>query len=225
MFKALFSASHLGIRTAAQFVIVLTAGSVGLSVAASSASSELDAIANTQGAPTVIESGFLSLTQVDGATGAGFSATLNGMIPNDVRNFYVNVVNGAVASKALTISAEDTLNTVLTEDATKSLRVSISRCTDPWTGSACAPGATEILSERAVSTINTGVSGGAVATLVAGDIAANSTVYLRITLKVPNIEETTINGGAPGATSIQSKSDQLNWTLRVTQRTGTTENK
>lgn len=224
MFKALFSASHLGLRTAAQFAVVLTAGSVGMSVAASSASSGLDAIANNSGSPTNITSATLSLVQAAVSPSTGFTQSITGVAPGDTRNFYVNLTNGALPALDLTVSVSDNGDTLLTRHTTpsKGLQVTIKQCSIAWgtvTAGVCSGSETTVLASTAIKTLNTSSTGAATATTVTS-IAANAVLRLKFTITLPDQSETTTNGVLP-STPIQGLSTAITWTLREIQRTGT----
>jgi len=224
MFKALFTASHLGIRTAAQFAVVLTAGSVGMSVAATSASAGLDAVANNSGSPTAITTGSMSLTQAAVAPSTGFTQTITSLAPGDTRNFYVNLTNGSLAAQTLTVGVADNGATNLTRHATpsKGLQVLIKQCSIAWgtvTPGVCSGIETSLLASTAITTINTS-NGGVEASLIAGSIAISEVIRLKITLVLPDQTETTTNGVLPPGT-IQNLSTQLTWTLRELQRSAT----
>jgi hypothetical protein len=222
MFKNLFTASHLGVRTAAQFSVVLLAGSVGLSVSASSASSGLDAIANNA-SPTSITTGTLSLTQAAGASSTGFTQTLTGLVPGDTRNFYVTVTNGTLLAQTLTLGVADSASNTLSRNATpsKGLQVTVSRCTVAWASGACSGTTTTLLASSAITTINTAGTG-SVATLFAGSIGNGDIFYLKFILLLPDQAETTTNGViASPSTSIQNATSALTWTFREVQRTAT----
>ena len=222
MFKALFSATHLGVRTAAQLSVVVLAGSVGLSVSASSASSGLDAIANNASA-TSITTGTLSLTQANGATGTGFTQTLTGLVPGDTRNFFVTLTNGSLLAQDITLGVADSASNTLSRNATpsKGLQITVSRCTVTWTAGACSGTTSVVLATQAITVINTAGTG-SVATLIAGAIAAADVFYLKFTLLLPDQTETTTNGViASPSTSIQNATAALTWTFREVQRTAT----
>ena len=221
MFKALFSASHLGIRTAVQFVVVLTAGSVGMSVAASSASSGLDAIANNTGSPTNITSATLSLTQAAASPSTGFTQSITGMAPGDTRNFYVNLTNGALPALNLTVSMADNGDTLLTRHTTpsKGLQVTIKQCSSAWSSGVCNDTETTVLAKTAIKSLNTSSSGAATATTLTS-IAASALMRLKFIIELPDQSETTTNGNLP-STPIQGLSTAITWTLREVQRTAT----
>lgn len=223
MFKALFSASHLGIRTAAQFSVVVLAGSVGLSVSASSASSGLDAIATNTSA-TSITTGTLSLTQAAGSSGTGFTQSLSGLVPGDTRNFYVDVTNGTLQGQDLTLGVADSASNTLSRNATpsKGLQITVTRCSIAWgtvTPGVCSGTQTTLLTTRAITTINTAGTG-SVATIFSGAIANGTVFRLKFTLLLPDQDETTTNGViASPSTSIQNATTAMTWTFREVQRT------
>ena len=222
MFKALFSATHLGVRTAAQLSVVVLAGSVGLSVSASSASSGLDAIANNASA-TSITTGTLSLTQAAGSTGTGFTQTLTGLVPGDTRNFYVDVTNGTLLAQTLTLGVADSAANNLGRNATPAngLQITVARCSVAWASGACSGTTTTLLTTRAITTINTAGTG-SVATLFAGAINNGDVFRMKFTLLLPDQTETTTNGViASPSTSIQNATAAFTWTFREVQRTAT----
>ena len=225
MFKALFSATHLGVRTAAQLSVVVLAGSVGLSVSASSASSGLDAIANNA-SPTSITTGTLSLQQAAGSSGTGFTQTITGLVPGDTRSFYVDVTNGTLQAQTLTLGVADSASNTLSRNGTpsKGLQVTVMRCAIAWgtvTAGVCSDTPTTLLTSRAITTINTN-GGGSVATIFAGSISNGTVFRLKFTLSLPDQDETTTNGviSSP-STSIQNATAALTWTFKEVQRTAT----
>lgn len=237
MFSKLFSASHLGIRTVAQFSVVMLAGSVGLSIAASSASSGLDAIA-TNGTAQTIATGTLGLTptnglKIGGASSLGFGSNVSGMVPKDIRSFYVNLTTGSMAGSLLTVSIIDTATatSLLTRDETKGLQVEIRGCGEAWGGTisvptcgAQVPGTFTNLLYTPITGINKAILSTNSATLMSGEVAASTTIYLRISLKLPDQNETSTNGqpAVPeSGTTIQGLTASINWTFKILQRTET----
>jgi hypothetical protein len=219
MFKFLFQGSNLIARTAAQFAVVGMAGTIGVTVASTSASASLDAIASN-GTAQAIASGTLSLTQAAGASSSGFSSTLTAMAPGDSLNYYVNYTNGTMGAQNLYLSITDDGNTLLTRDATKGLKVTVAQCTVAWTSGACTGGtATTLVGPVAISTINTSGSGSE-ATIWTGNTAASSVKYLKFTLLLPDQTETVTNGVLPGGT-IQGLSTGITWKMREIQRAAT----
>lgn len=218
MFKFLFQGTNLIARTAAQFAVVGMAGTIGVTVASSSASASLDAIASN-GTAQAIASGTLSLTQAAGAGSSGFTSTVTSMAPGDSLNYYVNYTNGTMGAQNLYLSITDDGNTLLTRDATKGLKVTVSQCSVAWSGGSCSGTTTSMLSAVAISTLNTSGSGSE-ATIWTGSTAANSVKYLKFTLLLPDQTETVTNGVLPVGT-IQGLSTGITWKMREIQRAAT----
>jgi len=218
VFKFLFQSSNIVARTAVQFAVVGMAGSIGVSVAATSASASLDAVANNT-TPQAIATGTLSLTQANGAGSTGFGSTFTTMAPGDSLTYYVNYTNGSLPAQNLYLSINETSNNLLTRDATKGLTVAVSRCSVAWTFATgvCSGTTTSMLATTAVSTLNTtSGAGGAEATIFTGTTAASDVKFLKFVVALPNQTETTVNGVAPGGT-IQGLSNSITWKLREIQ--------
>lgn len=216
MFTSILTSRKLGARSTAQFVAVVAAGAIGLGLAATTAQSGLDAIANNAGTPTKIASGKLVLTQA--AVGGGFVQDITSLAPGDTRHFYVDVSNGELEAQALTLSVADNGDSLLTRHTTPAngLQVTVNKCSVAWAAGACSGTTTTLLTETPITSLNTSFSGTALS-LAPGAFAANSTLNLKFTLKLPNQDETVINGVLP-SNSIQGLSTQLTWTLREIQR-------
>lgn len=216
MFTSLFTSKKLAARSTAQFVAVVAAGAIGLGLAATTAQSGLDAIANNAGAPTKIASGKLVLTQT--AVGGGFVQDITSLAPGDTRHFYVDVSNGELEAQALTLSVADNGNTLLTRHTTpaKGLQVSVNQCSVAWAAGVCSGTTTALLAETPITNLNTSLAGSALS-LIPGALASNTTLNLKFTIKLPNQDETVTNGILP-VNTVQGLSTQLTWTLRELQR-------
>lgn len=220
MFKFLFQSSNIVARTAAQFAVVGLAGSIGVSVAATSASANLDAIA-TNTTPQSISTGILSLTQAPTGSSLGFGKNITGMVPGDSLGFNITLTNGAVAGQNLKLSIADGGNTPLTRDSTNSLQVQVLQCSVAWSGSSCSGTTSTALSNTPVLGMNTSASGSAVALTGLSSITANNSYYLRFIVTLPSgISEQTINGATPTSTMFQGKTASITWTLIETQLAG-----
>ena len=219
MFKFLFQGSNLIARTAAQFAVVGMAGTIGVTVASTSASASLDAIAQNDTAQS-IASGFLSLTQEPGGASVGFSSSFSDLAPGDTRYFYVNYINGTMPAENLTLSIAESNNNLLTRDGTKGLKVKIDECSVNWVSGACSGSQTSRLSYTALSSMNTTINSNLFATVYSGSTPANFTRRLKFTIILPDQTETTTNGVKPGS-SIQGLSNGIFWTMRETQRAST----
>lgn len=160
-------------------------------------------------------SGTLKLTLSD--NGAGFSTAVSNLAPGDVVNRYVTLVNGGTLDAAsLTLGVTDSVTSKLTSDAALGLRVSISSCATAWTPStgACATAPTALATNVPLATLKTTPSS------LAATSAAGASTFLRMSLNLPDQNETTINGALPAGT-IQGLSAALTWTFTETQRTAT----
>lgn len=217
MFKSIFTSQRLAARSTAQLVAVVAAGAIGLGLAATSAQSGLDAIANNAGSPTKIASGKLQLTQV--AVGGGFVQDIKSLAPGDTRHFYVDVTNGELAAQALTLSVADNADTLLTRNAAtnKALQVTVAQCDVAWASGSCSGTATTLLTKTPITSLNTSASGAALS-LVSGAVASNATLRLKFTIELPDANVETVTNGVLPASSIQGLATQLTWTLRELQR-------
>ena len=208
------------VRPRAPFLIAACAvAAAGLAVTGGGVYAALNATASNTTAQNA-SSGVLSLTMA--ANGVGFGHIVSNLAPGDVVNRYVNLSQGAsLDARALTLSVADATPTRLTTDATKGLRVTVTQCSGTWTvgtGACSGAGATTTVLATSVplSTLVTAPS-----TLVAGTIAAGSALNLQVSLTLPDVNETTVNGTVPTGT-IQGLSAALTWTFSESQRTATT---
>jgi hypothetical protein len=155
--------------------------------------------------------------------GAGFTQAVSSLAPGDTVNRYVTLTQGAdLDGKALTLAVTDATPTLLTTSATKGMKVTVTQCSVAWTigSGTCGSGGTSTVlgtAGTALSAIPTGTP----EQLVAGAVAASSTLNLQISLTLPDQAETTVNGSAPTGT-IQGLASALTWTFGETQRTATT---
>ena len=153
--------------------------------------------------------------------GAGFTTAVNNLAPGDTVNRYVNLANsGTLDATALTLKVTDTTatNTKLTTDAGNGLNVTVSTCPTAWSASAgtCASTATSVFSTP-VATLKT------TASTVAASVAAGGNAFLKVSLVLPDQNETTTNGTPPTST-IQGLSATLVFTFNEVQRAATTTN-
>lgn len=224
MLGNLFTGSNLAVRTVAQFAVVLTAGTFGLSVASSAASAGLDAVAfNTAAEP--IATGTMSLALNTGVAGAGFGYSISAMAPGDTVTVLVNLVNGTLPAQNiyLAILESPTANTLLTRDGVKGLKVNVDECSVAWTSYACSGTTTNRASNLFLHSINQSETSTLEQLLIPGAIAASSTTFLRFQILLPDQNETTINGVLP-SNSIQGLSTNIVWKFRETQRAATSTN-
>lgn len=202
---------------------LIAAGAVaaaGLAITGAGVFAALNATATNTTAQAAT-SGVLSLQM--STNSAGFNQAVSNLAPGDTVNRYVTLTQGAdLDGKALTLAVTDATPTLLTTSATKGLKVTVTQCSVAWTISSgtCGSGGTSTV----LGTAGTALSAIPTATpeqLVAGAIAAGSTLNLQISLTLPDQTETTVNGSAPTGT-IQGLTSALTWTFSETQRTATT---
>jgi len=236
MLKLLMSSTNLVTRTIAQFTVVAVAGTVGVTVASTSASASLDAVATNTSAQ-VISTGTISLTQTNTAGSLGFGYQPPSLVPGDSVNFNVSVTNGTTDTTVMSLSMTDSTPTVLTTDGANGLKVAIADCWNGLTGGSALYGTwslagvcsvpsfaagTSVLATTALSTMN----GTANEKAVTGAQTANVVRSLRFTVSLPNLlTETVTNGVNPNpTTTLQGRTANLTWKLHVTQITGQARN-
>lgn len=213
-------ASRSVTRPNPRLLAAFAVGAAGLAITGGGVYAALNATASNATAQNAT-SGVLSLTMAN--NGTGFSQAISNLAPGDVVNRYVNLTQGAdLAGKDLTLAVSAATPTLLTTDATKGLRVTVTQCVGgDWTvasGDCAGTGATT--STLATNVPLSTISSSSPAAL-AGTVAASSTLKLQIALTLPEQTETTVNGVAPAGT-IQGLSTALTWTFGETQRTATT---
>lgn len=173
--------------------------------------------------PQAVDSGTLELSLAD--NGAGFSQLVSKIAPGDVDNRYVTLTNsGSLAGQALTLSTTATGTANLIADGsspstTKGLRIGVTSCSVAWSAAAgtCAGTTTSVLSPTALSSMTTPQ------TIIAGSIAVSQSVYLRISVSLPEQSETTVNGVLP-ANTVQGGSVDITYTFVEAQRAANTTN-
>jgi hypothetical protein len=169
--------------------------------------------------PQNVASGTLKLEM--GANGAGFSQSVSNMAPGDTVHRYVSLTNsGSLAAQGMTMGIATTGSSVLVSDgaSSKALRVSVDLCSVAWnaTTGACAGTVTPAVSSTVLGTLATP------ATLSGIAQTASAAVYnLRVSVQLPDQNETTVNGTLPAGT-VQNASANLTYTFTETQRTATT---
>lgn len=208
--------------TMGRATLLLLAGIGGMTFALTSVYATLSAQAfNTT--PTSTTAGTLSLIQAD--NGNGFTTLIDKMAPGDVVNRYVKYTNnGNLDAQDLKLSLADSVNSVLTTDATRGLSVTVSQCSVAWTPAtgACGGTTTVLGTSTAVALKTTPLSLPVVPTTPAGaNILAGQELHLRFAITLPDTNETTVNG-VPPANTVQGKTASLTWTLTETMRNTTT---
>ena len=165
----------------------------------------------------VITSGTLLLTQTATGASGGLATTITDMAPGDAVNRYVTVTKGGtLAAKNLTLGVADSTVTKLTNDSTNGLHVTVTSCSIAWVQAVgtCAGTETVLLNDSALNALRTTAG-----TLVTG--AVGSAYALKMSIALPDQNETTVNGTLPGST-IQGLTANLTWTFTVSQRDATT---
>jgi hypothetical protein len=209
----------------------ILAGGFALSVLAFTGAGVYASLAATATGTSNISSGKLSLTLGTDSPSAGFPQTVSNMAPGDTANVLLKLNNnGSINnSGSLTLGASVAASTLLDSNATKGLQVTMTQCSQPWTGytagvqtpPTCGGTATTVLAATPLSTL---VSGPVGLSNVSGLTTAGSSLdNILFTLTLPNQSETTINGVVP-ANSIQGLSDTVTWTFAEAQRASTNTN-
>lgn len=205
-------------RRISKTLMITAAGLIGISLSASSVSALLTAEAKNTSAHA-ITSGTLKLIMAPGTGSVGFGSTISDMAPTDVVNRYVDYTNnGSLASKNLKLRVSDTVNSLLTTDGTKGLKVTVSDCSGGWTVSdgSCASTKTVVLASTALSTLKAADQAFSGITTLA---ANTGVLHLQFSITLPDSTETTTNGVFDaGASTIQGLNANLTWTLTETQR-------
>jgi len=173
--------------------------------------------------PTAATAGTLSLIQAD--NGSGFTTPIDKMAPGDTVYRYVKYTNnGNLDAQDLRLSLSDSVNSVLTTDATRGLSVAVSQCSVSWTpgSGACGGTTTSLGNSTATALKSASMSLAVVPTTPAGaNILAGQEIHLRFAITLPDTNETTVNG-VPPANTVQGKTAALTWTLTETMRSATT---
>lgn len=173
--------------------------------------------------PQAVNSGTLELSLSD--NGVGFSQSIDHMAPGDVVNRYVTLTNsGSLAGRDLSLETTSTGTAALITNGvapvtTKALKVSVSRCSVAWTPGTgiCGGTTTSLLAATPLSAASTPQS------ILSGSISVAQNVYLRISVELPDQDETTVNGVLPTHT-VQGGSVDVTYTFIESQRSATTTN-
>ena len=171
----------------------------------------------TNTTPQAVSSGTLKLTYAD--NGAGFTSVAAKMAPGDVVNRYVDLTNGgSLDGQTLTLAAVDSVGSRLSTDATQGLQVSVTDCSGSWnaaTGACTGTTGTPVTGSLA-SMATTPLS-------LASNVTNGATLHYRVSVTLPDQNETVTNGTLPTGT-IQGLSADITWTFNELQRTATTTN-
>ncbi|MGI9197552.1 MAG: TasA family protein [Candidatus Nanopelagicales bacterium] len=198
--------------------LLLAAGIGGLALIVTTVYATLSAQAYNA-TPTSTSAGTLSLIQAD--NGNGFTTPIDKMAPGDTVYRYVKYTNnGNLDAQDLKLSLADSVNSVLTTDATRGLSVTVTQCSVAWTpaSGACGGTSTSLGTSTAVALKTTPLSLAVVPTTPAGaNILAGQEINLRFAITLPDTNETTVNG-VPPANTVQGKTAALTWTLTEAMR-------
>ena len=205
-------------RLVAGAVMALSAAAIiGQGVLAS-----LNATAFNTGAQNA-NSGTLVLKLTD--NGAGFSQSVNNLAPGDIVNRFVTLKNdGSLDGVNLSLKTTQTGTPTLISDgvnggSNQALRLTVSSCSVAWDASTGACNGT-LSPEIAPSTLNT-LSNGKGFNL--SSISSGAFKYLKMSLQLPDQNETTANGLFPPNT-VQGGSVAIIYTFDFAQRVATTTN-
>jgi hypothetical protein len=209
---ALQSAGRLTVK----IVVVAAAAIGGGALVSSSVFASLTAVAT---ASTSVTSGTLSLTDTATVGSGGLVTAISGMAPGDVRNRYLTLTNGGTLDADTPTVRIATGGNALTTDGTKGLQITINACSVAWTQATgvCSGTTTPVLASTSALAL---VSDTALnlPSKIAGAVSA-----LKISITLPNSNETTTDGVLPGGT-IQGLTTTLAWTFTEAQRTATITN-
>lgn len=225
--RAARSAARSAALPAPALFAACAVAAAGLAITGGGVFAALNATAQNATAQSAT-SGILSLTMANNVT--GFGQSVANLAPGDVVNRYVNLTQGATMDgSALTLAVTDGTPSKLTTDATNGLHVTVSQCSaGTWAitganaGTCTGTGATTVplVTNVALSSLVAAPS-----SLGLSTVAAGTTLNLKVSLTLPDQNESTINGTpAPTApaTTIQGLSSALTWKFGETQRTATT---
>jgi hypothetical protein len=159
--------------------------------------------------------------------GAGFSQPITNLAPGDVVNRYVTLTNsGTLASQSLGLSIAATGTSTLITDGiapatNKALTITVLSCTGgTWNTSTgvCSGTTNTEISETSLSAFTSQKVFN-----VSPALAAGATSQLQIRTKLPDQNETTVNGVLPSVT-VQNGSATLSYLFNQAQLAGATTN-
>jgi hypothetical protein len=168
--------------------------------------------------PQEASTGTLILDLAD--NGVGFSEDVTGLAPGDVVNRYVVLTNsGTLDGGVTTLQIDATGGASLITDGvspvtTKALTIAVTSCTVDWaaTTGVCGGTAAPVLAVTPLSGLASAVN------LDGATFASQGERYLKISLSLPDQDETTTNGVFPAST-VQDTSVAIDYTFSVVQRT------
>lgn len=177
----------------------------------------LKAEANTAINPMAATTGTL-VVALDGT--ASFASSIANMKPGDSGIRYIRLDNtGTLAARSLKVKVDATGDAVLISGA-KALTIKVDSCTQEFTAGSCSgTGSTQI-----GATVVSGLASftdfsGAPTLTAASNSATTDSLWLKVTMALPDTDETTSNGSFPTGT-VQAKSANLVFTFQEAQQEG-----
>lgn len=171
-----------------------------------------------------VNSGTLKLSLSN--NGFGFSQDINNLAPGDAVNRYVTLKNdGSLDGINLSLKTTATGTPTLLSDGVgggtnQALRLTVSSCTvawDPSTGACTGGTATQEIAPSTLSTLSSATN------LSNGPMSSGAFKYLKMSIQLPDQNETTINGVLP-ANTVQGGGVAITYTFDFAQRLATTIN-
>jgi len=195
-------------------IVVSIAAMGGQSILASLNATAFNTVAEN------VDAGTLKLKLTD--NGAGFSQNISLMAPGDVVNRYVTLENdGSLDGQLLSLKTAQTgSGTLITDGAsTKALQLTITGCSVAWTPATgnCGGAQSAELGATTIGSLTSPIN------LASSSMAAGSFKYLKMSLQLPDQNETTVNGAFP-ANTVQGQSVAITYTFNLAQRNATTTN-
>jgi hypothetical protein len=205
-------------RLVAGAVMALSAAAiVGQGVLASLNATAFNTVAQN------VNAGTLKLTLAD--NGAGFTQSISNLAPGDVVNRYVTLKNdGSLDGINLSLKTTQTGTPSLISDGVgaltnKALRLTVSSCPVAWNPTTGLCNGTEAL-EITATPLN--ILGNAT-NFTSASMSAGAFKYLKMSLQLPDQNETTVNGQV-SANTVQGGTVAITYTFDFAQRVATTTN-
>ena len=205
-------------RVIAGAAIALSAAAIiGQSVLASLNATAFNTVAEN------VSAGTLKLKLTD--NGAGFTQSVSNLAPGDIVNRYVTLKNdGTLEGRDLKLSTTQTGDTELITDGvspstTKGLRLAVYSCSGTWTTSTgvCVGTTTTEIASTPLNSFSSAIA------MLPGSFASSAEKQLKISLQLPDQNETTVNGLLP-ANTVQGKAIAITYTFDFAQRVASETN-
>ena len=198
-------------------IVISVAAIAGQSVLATLNATAFNTVAEN------VDSGTLKLNLTD--NGAGFSQSIANLAPGDVVNRYVTLKNdGTLDGQSLSLKTSQTGTPTLISDGVngstnKGLTLTVTGCSLAWTAAtgACSGTTSSELVTTTIGSLTSPVN------LSSGVMNSNTFRYLKMSIQLPDQNETTVNGALP-ANTVQGGSVAITYTFNLAQRTATTTN-